>query len=177
MGNQALENVYAFIYLGGEIAGDGDQRVTLKHRCDIAWGRFAQYRTILTSSKLPVELRLRLYAVLIVMAMVYGSDAWLFTTEIRKSLNGVSSKMLSTITKNTIHEEAKNPSFDVVDHVKCRRKSYLGHLLRLDENRTVRRFLLELSPPERPFIEGSLLEEVNFENVQMMIDSAKNRDF
>ena len=30
---------------------------------------------------------------------------------------------------------------------------------------------------ERPFIEGSLLEEVNFENVQMMIDSAKNREF
>ena len=118
-----------------------------------------------------------MYAVPIVMTMVFGSDAWLFTTDIRKSLNGVSSKMLSTITKHTIHAEAKNPSFDVVDHVKCRRKSYLGHLLRLDENRTVRHFLLELSPPERPFIEGSLLEEVNFENVQMIIDSAKNREF
>ena len=98
MGNEALENVYGFVYLGGEIAGDGDQRVTLKHRCDIAWGRFAQYRTILTSSKLPVELRLRLYAVLIVMTMAYGSSAWLFTPDIRKSLNGVSSKMLSSIT-------------------------------------------------------------------------------
>ena len=177
MGNEALENVYGFVYLGGEIAGDGDQRVTLKHRCDIAWGRFAQYRTILTSSKLPVELRLRLYAVLIVMTMAYGSSAWLFTPDIRKSLNGVSSKMLSSITKNNNYEEAKNPSFNVVEHVKSRRKSYLGHLLRLDENRTVRRFLLELSPSERPYMEGSLLKEVNEESVELMIERARNREF
>ena len=56
-------------------------------------------------------------------------DVWLFTPDIKKSLNGVSSKMLSSITKNTIHEEAKNPSFNVVENVKSRRKSYLGHLL------------------------------------------------
>ena len=61
--------------------------------------------------------------------------------------------MLSSITKNTIHEEAKNPSFNEIEQVKNRRKSYLGHhLLCMDENRTVRRFLLELSPAERPYI-------------------------
>jgi len=60
--------------------------------------------------------------------------------------------MLSSITKNTIHKEAKNPSFNVIEHVKNRKKSYLGHLLHMDENRTVRRFLLELSPAERPYI-------------------------
>ena len=31
-----LDSVYSFIYLGAEIAGDGDHSITLKHRCNIA---------------------------------------------------------------------------------------------------------------------------------------------
>ena len=57
MGNEALDNVYSMVYLGAEIAGDGDQKVTLKHRCDIAWGRFAYHRRALTSTKLPISLK------------------------------------------------------------------------------------------------------------------------
>ena len=44
-----LDNVYSFIYLGAEIAGDGDQEVTAKHRCDIAWGRYGEYKKVLLS--------------------------------------------------------------------------------------------------------------------------------
>ena len=40
IGEVELENVYSFVYLGAEIAADGDLEVTVKHRCDIAWGRF-----------------------------------------------------------------------------------------------------------------------------------------
>ena len=108
--------------------------------------------------------------------MAYGSSAWLFTPDIRKSLNGVNSKMLSSITKRTIHEEASQPSFDIIDYVLRRRRSYLGHILRADENRTVRRFLLELSPSEQPFIKGSLLDEVEYANTRDMIEAAVNRD-
>ena len=177
IGQHELENVYSFVYLGSEIAADSDQQVTLKHRCDIAWGRFSQHRTVLTSTKLPVNLRLRFYAALIVMTMVYGSSAWFFTVDIRKRLNNVSSKMLSSITKRTIHAEARAPSFNVIDHVLNRRRSYLGHILRADQNRMVRRYLLELSPDVQPFIEGSLLEEAGFSNTRDMIEAAVNRDF
>ena len=176
MGNEALDNVYSMVYLGAEIAGDGDQKVTLKHRCDIAWGRFAEHRRALTTTKLPTSLRFRLYAVLVISTMAYGADAWLFTQEIRKSLNGVSSKMLSSVTRRTIHEEARNPSFDAVQHVLKRRRAYLGHILRMSEDRTVRRYLTELSPAQRPFIPGSLLDDTDFRNINSAIDSARNRE-
>ena len=113
------------VYLSAKIAGDGDQKVTIKHRCAIARGRFVEHRRALTSTKLPTSLRLRLYAVLVISTMVYGADAWLFTQKIRKSLNGVSSKMLSSVTRRSIHEEAWNPSFDAVGHVLKRRRAYL----------------------------------------------------
>ena len=67
--------------------------------------------------------------------------------------------MLSSIKKRSIHAEAGSPSFNIIEFVLKRRKSYLGHILRLDEQRMVRRFLLELSSDRRSFTKGSLLEE------------------
>lgn len=89
MGDQILENVYAMVYLGAETAGDGDQQVTFKHRKDIAWGRYNEYRTVLTTTKLPIKLRVRLYSALIVMPMIYGSCAWFLDDKLKQTLNGV----------------------------------------------------------------------------------------
>ena len=62
LGEEELENVYSFCYLGAEIPGDGDSSVTVKHRCDIARGRFGEYRTSLTSTKLPQNLETLCFA-------------------------------------------------------------------------------------------------------------------
>ena len=176
IGANELDNVYSFVYLGGEIARDGDQEVTVKHRCDIAWGRFGEYRRTWTTTKLSVNLRVRLFTTLIVSTMTYGSSAWLFTTDIQRKINGVSSKMLSQITKRTIHQEAKYPTLNVVKQILKRRWNYLGHILRLNENRALRRYLLELSPTEAPFIPGSLLADTKFDTVNDLIAAANNRE-
>ena len=125
IGTDELENVYSFIYLGAEIAADGDQSVTVKHRIGIAWGSFNEYRKTLTSTKLPVSMRIRLYIVLVAQTMIYGSSAWILTEKARKTVNGANSKFLSQITKRSIHEEARNPSFDIIDFVMTRRWTYL----------------------------------------------------
>ena len=175
IGAEELENVYAFVYLGAAIAGDGDPRVTLKHRTDIAWGCFNEYRKTLTVTKLPVQMRIRLYRSLVVQSLIYGSEAWFFKDGIRKSVNGVNSKFLSQITKNSIHAEARHPSFSVVDDILKRRWQYLGHILRMENYRTLRRFLLELAPREAPFTDGSLLGDTNFRSQDEMIETACDR--
>ena len=147
----------------------------MKHRCDVARGRFVKYRSTLTSTKLPVSLCLRLFETLVVSSLAYSSETWLFTKDLKRAVNGVSSKMLSSITKRSIHEEAKTPSYDVVRTIMERRWSYLGHILRLKDDHPVRRYLLELSPHQRPFIDGSLLADTTFENVDDMIAAAADR--
>ena len=175
IGNHELENVYTFTYLGTEISGDGNSEITAQHRCNVAIGKFNEHRSILTSTKLPIQMRLRLYTVLVVSTMIYGSSAWFFTTGVKRKVNGVNSKMLAQITKRTIHEEAKYPSVNVVNLIEKRRWNYLGHILRLDEQRALRRYLLELSPTEAPFIPGSLLAVPEFDNINDMIAAANDR--
>ena len=138
--------------------------------------RFTEHRIVLTTTKVPVQLRVRLYTTLVVSTMVYGSSAWLLTDNLKKSLFGVNSKMLSMISRRTIHEEAREPTFNIVEHVLCRRRSYLGHILRLDDNRTDRKLLLELSPREAPFVLGSLLDDTEYTNIPDMITAASDRD-
>ena len=129
----------------------------------------------MTSTKLSIAMRLRLFHTLIVSTMVYGCSAWIVDDQIKKTINGVNSRMVSQITGRTIHDEAKEPSLDIVGSVMHRRWSYLGHILRMDEQRMVKRFLLELSPKERPFIRGTLLDDTPFETVEEAVSAAYDR--
>ena len=86
IGTEQLENVYTFTYLCAEIASDGDPEVSVKHRTDIAWGRFSDYHKTLMAAKLPVDMRTRLYKSLVVSTMVYGAEAWLFTRKMQQKL-------------------------------------------------------------------------------------------
>ena len=173
--DEELENVYKFVYLGAAVAGDGDPEVTVQNRINIAWGSFNNYRKCLTSTKLPIRTHISLYRSLVVTPMTHASDAWIFTSQMKKKINGVNSKMLSQITKRTIHEEARQPSFDTVCHVLDRRWVYLGHILRLDQHRALKKFLIELSPKEQPFLEGSLFADTNFRTIDEMLEAAANR--
>ena len=55
------------------------------------------------------------------------------------------------------------------------RFEYLGHILRLENDRTLKRILIELSPNEAPFAEGSLLGESPFHTVEEMLEAAADR--
>ena len=175
LGDETLENVYSFVYLGSEQAADGDPTVPVKHRTGVAWGRFGEYRQVLTSTKLNANVRLRLYSAIVGSTMLYGSSAWIANKKTHKTINGVSSKMLSQISKRSIHDEAKEPSVNINELMMYRRWSYLGHLLRMGETRTVRRFLLELSPKQKPFDEGTLLDRIPFETVDEAVAAAHDR--
>ena len=164
IGDEEIDNVYGFVYLGADVPADGNPEITVKHRCNIAWGRFNDHRKSLTAGKLLVHLRTHLYRTLVVSTMAYGSSAWMFTDSMRKKINGVNSKMLAQITRRTFHDEAKTPSFDSVDHILSRRWEYLGHILRLDDERALKKFVTKLSP-EFPFQEGSLLWDTSFSSI------------
>ena len=175
IGNEEIENVLEFEYLGANVPNDGDVEVPITHRCNIAWGRFGQYTKTLMASTLPVAACVRLHRTFIISTMSHSCEAWQFTKRAQQKVNGVNSKMLSLITKNTIHDEAKHPTFDAVDYILKLRHEFLGHILRMDSNRSLKRFLIELNPSEAPFRAGSLLSESNFQDIDSAIEAAENR--
>ena len=137
------------------MANDGDPETPLSHRCNIAWGRFGSYSKTLMAAKLPIPARIKLYRSLITTTMSHCCESWLFTDHKKQKINGINSKMLALITKNSIHHEARQPSFDAVSYIRKLRWDFLGHTLRMDPSRLLRRFTTELSPQVAPFKAGS----------------------
>ena len=55
------------------------------------------------------------------------------------ALNGANSKMASVITGRAVHEEAaKDKTFDIVVWIRSRRLQWLGHILRLGQERQIK---------------------------------------
>ena len=137
--------------------------------------RVGTVRRVSEDFNICVDKRLRLYSSLIISTMIYGCCAWILTKDVKKKVNGVNSKMLAQITRRTIHEEARSPSVNAIHIILKRRWEYLGHILRLDEDRAVRRYLLELSPQTKPFKEGTLLADASFNSVTKMVECASDK--
>ena len=64
----------------------------------------------------------------------------------------------------------------MIDFIVGQRLEYLGHILRMHPDRALRRFLLELSPNQAPFKQGSLLSEAPFHSINEMVQAAEDRD-
>ena len=69
--------------------------------------------------------------------MTYGSEAWHINEEVRRKINGANSRMVSVITGKSQKEEATEATctFNLVRAIRARRLQWLGHILRLDEDR------------------------------------------
>ncbi len=93
-------------------SSDGDPLVAVNHRIAIAWSRYTHLKRILTASRLPKGLRLRLLNASVISTVLYGCESWKLTAQARRKVSGTLPKMLSRITGRTIAEEAREPTLD-----------------------------------------------------------------
>ena len=59
-----------------------------------------------------------------------------------------------------MHELARDPPFDLVLTIRKRRLRYLGHILRMEQDRLVKRTLIALTKGGTVYPEGSLFMDV-----------------
>ena len=141
-------------YLGTLLDTDED----IKRRKQLANVSFIQYKDILTSKKVELKIRLRLFNAYISSIFLYNSELWTLTKTkenqidifqrnlLRKILNihwphTISNEKLQDITRETNWSEV----------IKLRRLRWIGHLHRLPESTPAHQALVEaLRPTKRP---------------------------
>jgi len=136
---EQLDNVYTFYYLGCQIQSDGDEKVDINHRMSIVQTIFNSLSHLWGDHQLTHNMKIRLYIISAVCSTLHGFEAWTFSPSVKKMLNGFNSRCLSFITGEQRKETATNPDFDLVAAVVRRRLRFAGHILRMDENRLLRR--------------------------------------
>ena len=134
----AIEWVVEFVYLGSKFSGWGEQARDVKHRIDNGLRRFGEMYKIWTSEWADWKLKKRLFMVYIQSTVLHGCETWRMDEKTEKALNSFNSRCMARMTGRTIHEEASNPSHNLVAAAYERRRCWLGHVLRMEEGRYAR---------------------------------------
>jgi hypothetical protein len=181
LGDDRLQNVFEFKYLGHLYHADGSSEQAVAVRLAIAKVAFCKLYSVWESSELHTDLKLKLYVAGIVSILSYGVEAWDMTEKLRTKLRGWNSRCLHVITGRSYRDEAVSPTYDLVASVLSRRQKWLGHLLRAAPDFLARRVLLgEAQHYKTQGLQydcGSLLSEApEHASAQELVELAEARD-
>ena len=137
-----IDNVYSFEYLGSRIQCDGDDMADVTHRMNIAQARFSSLYHMWNDHRLPTSMKLRLYKSAVCSTFTHSSEAWDMTPRVTRSINGFNSRCLHVITKKSYRSTATAPVYNLVLAIRRRRLRFLGHVLRMDDSRLLKRSLV-----------------------------------
>ena len=111
VGNEQIENVDKFVYLGSLLTNDGDDATEVKHRIDIAQAAFTDLSNIWSDHRLPVSMKLRLYQLSVCSTLKHACESWTLTDKVKANINGFNSRCLHVITDNgtTLQRDSNKP--------------------------------------------------------------------
>ena len=132
--------------MGSIFQADGDQLPDIKRRVAMAITRAGQLRNIWSAPNLPLKLKLQLYKSACCSILTYGSEAWVLNADARRIINGANASMLAHITGRSRHEEASptKTTFNLVKWIRARRLKWVGHILRADDDRLIKKALFHI---------------------------------
>ena len=87
VGNQTVEDVQSFTYLGSVVAGNGGTEADVKMRIGKEIAVFRRMRKIWNNAKIDQKIKLRLYITIVLPTELYASETWKVTAAISKKLN------------------------------------------------------------------------------------------
>ena len=146
-----------------------------RHRMDIAQAACGSLSHLWTDHRLSRETKLRLYRLSVCSSLTHCCTAGALTRTVRRMINGFNSRCLHVITGGDYRDTAATPEYDLVLAVRKRRMRYLGHVLRLPQDRIVRRSLIALVKGGTYYPEGSLFSDCEIDGLHQLMMLATNR--
>jgi hypothetical protein len=142
IGQQDVECVEHFQYLGSYICRDGDATVDVRARIAKAASVFQRLRPIWSSKSINMSVKLRLYTSIVMPTATYAGETWKTTVEIANKLNVFHRRCLRTILGISWRDHVTNEEVlkragmeNLQDIVRKRRWKFAGHILRLPQER------------------------------------------
>ena len=85
IGDDVLDNVLTFEYLGSRLQCDGDDQVDVRHRMDIAQTAFGSLSHLWNDHRLSRETKLRLYKFSVCSTLTHCCTAWALTRKVTRT--------------------------------------------------------------------------------------------
>ncbi|XP_048759469.1 uncharacterized protein LOC125669065 [Ostrea edulis] len=138
IGNNVVEEVSEFVYLGSKITADGDSTSDVESRIAKARAAFASLGNIWKSTAISIKTKIRIFKSNIIGVLLYGVESWKVTKSIVLRLDVFQTKCLRRILKvfwpNTISNKdlyQRTSTSPISEMIKMRRWKWIGHVHRM----------------------------------------------
>ena len=135
VGNEKLEVVPEFCYLGDKLSAGGGCELAAITRCKCAWGKFRQLLPLLTNRHLPLLTRGKVYSSCVRSVMLHAAETWAMKVDTLNRLRRNDRAMIRWICNVRAKDEVSSDSLltklgiqdlDVV--LRTSRMSWFGHV-------------------------------------------------
>ena len=151
--SEPLDYVEDFTYLGSLISTDNGARKDIKARLSKARAAFARLQPIWKSRQYNLRTKIRLYNSNVKSVLMYGSECWRVVKGDMSKINAFHNSCLRKICRifwpnkvSNLELYQRTGSKSVVLEIKHRRLRWLGHVLRMEQDR-LPKVALRWTPP------------------------------
>jgi hypothetical protein len=172
--------VPSFKYLGGLVDTSATCEAEVNARITKAKGRFAQMQRVWRVRRLSVALKMQCFRAYVVPVLLFGSESWALTALQTQRLEVVHSDCLRQIlnVRRTDRHSRQHlwdlcGTVSLADQLKAYRLRWLGHVLRMGEERYPYQALFSLlhdvrsAPPGRPLMSWESCVTHDLESLQL----------
>lgn len=149
LNNQPIERVTEFAYLGSIMTTDGGSQKDVEWRIKKARGAFVQLNKVWRSNTYSVKTKIRIFKSCVLSVLLYGSETWLVSAEIKNRLQVFVNRCLrrilkvfwpNTISNRELHARTEQPEINV--QIRRRKFGWIGHTLRKSPDEVANRALV-----------------------------------
>ena len=148
IGNQLLEQVEQFKYLGSLINQDGRCVMEIRSRIAQAKAAFTKKKNLLCSNSMSIRVRKRFIKVYVWSVALYGCETWIINKAEQRSLESFEMWCWRRMLKVSWIEHRTNESIlkeidegrEILKSIRVRRWNMMGHILRR-ENELIKRII------------------------------------
>jgi hypothetical protein len=156
---EPIKHVTDFKYLGSKMASTASD---LKRRKALAWCAFWKLERLWKSSLLSIPAKVKLFHTTCVTILLYGCESWVLSLDMESKINAFATScyriMLNIKRKDHVPNTsvyAMTETKPLIHSVRNLQLRFLGHILRMPEDKTARKYALYLPPhgkrrPGRP---------------------------
>lgn len=145
-GDDVIEVVDEFCYLGDMLCRDGDVRRATTTRIRAGWKKFRELWGVLCGRRLSLKLKGWLYKVCVRSVLCYGAECWAMKVADIKRMQTTEMRMLRMIGGISLRDKVPNSNLremvnvdDIGEFMRGHRLRWLGHLERMDTDSLTRK--------------------------------------
>ena len=150
LGNDVIDVVSKFCYLGDMLERNGDAQSAVTARIRAGWKKFKELSGVLCRRLLSLKLKGLLYKTCVRSAMCYGAECWALKKVEIKRMQAAEMRMIRMMCGKTLRDKILNVVLrknleveDMDEHLRVQRLRWLGHLQRMGPERLAKKIWLE----------------------------------